>query len=163
MNLDTVTQTITDPAEWNGSLFGSQLELVQLTESSFASNQSVTDLSGVKLLRLVVNQPIKVRTRFLTLRYAAATFDNDQEGYFAGAPIKAGRLFVMPPKFDFDACIKDRGFACISVFAPPEEFEPFYETLTGTPVPPLETMITVSPKSEEYRSLVAWPILLKCD
>ena len=50
MDLHTINQTITDPAEWDGSLFGTQMELVQLKGSDFESSQTVTQLDGVQLL-----------------------------------------------------------------------------------------------------------------
>lgn len=131
MELVTHEQTITDPAEWDGSLFGTQLELVQLAGGEFRSRQSVTELRGVQILRLKMNQPITVRSRPLTLRYVATTFDRSHAGHYAGAAIEGGRLLIMPPAFDFDACVSNSGFHCSSIFVEPEHLRCYYQTLVG--------------------------------
>ena len=159
--LQTVTQTITDPAEWDGSLFGTQLELVQLAGVEFRSSQTVTDLGdGVKLLRLTVNQPISVRSRPLSLRYVATLFDQSHGGHFAGAAIERGRLLIMPPDFDFDACVKDSSFACSTLFVPPEQCRSWYQTIVGEEVEPMECLNMSTPAPDATRWIAAWPQLI---
>ena len=161
MELQTVTQTITDPADWDGSLFGTQLELVQLMGAAFRSSQTVTDLGeGVKLLRLSVNQPVKVRSRPLTLRYVATLFDRSHGGHYAGASIEAGQLLIMPPAFDFDASIKDGSFSCTSFFVPPEQLESYFQTLVGTELPKFDSLKIVLPEPSSLQWINAWPDLV---
>lgn len=160
--LQTVTQTITDPADWDGSLFGTQLELVQLATSEFQSTQTVTDLGeGVKLLRLRVNQPITVRSRPLSLRYVATLFDQSHGGHYAGAAIEKDRMLIMPPDFDFDACVKDCSFSCSSLFVPPELCQNWYQTLVGENVEPFDNLRVAQPDPESLQWLEAWPYLVK--
>jgi hypothetical protein len=52
MKIQTKSQIITDPSDWDGSLFGASLELVQLTGAEFCSSQTVIELDGIKLLSL---------------------------------------------------------------------------------------------------------------
>lgn len=131
MKIQTMTQIITDPSDWDGSLFGTSLELVQLTGAEFRSTQTVIELDGIKLLSLFVNQSIVVRSRLPALRYVATLFDTPHGGHFAGERIDARRVFVMPPTFDFDSCISDGSFSSSSIFVPPEQLEPYYQTLFG--------------------------------
>lgn len=131
MKIQTMTQIITDPSDWDGSLFGTSLELVQLTGAEFRSTQTVIELDGIKLLSLFVNQSIVVRSRLPALRYVATLFDTAHGGHFAGERIDARRVFVMPPTFDFDSCISDGSFSSSSIFVPPEQLEPYYQTLFG--------------------------------
>lgn len=156
MELCTQTQTIHDPAEWDGSLFGTQLELVQLRGVEFHSSQMVTQLQGVQLLRLTVNQAITVRSRPLTLRYVAALFDRAHEGHFAGAPMDSGKLLIMPPAFDFDGCVKDSAFCCSVIFAVPEQVESYYQTLVGEKISEIDSLIVASPDPGETQWLRAW-------
>ena len=161
MDLQTVNQLITDPSEWDGSLFGTQLELVKLSEVKFHSTQTVTDLGdGVKLLRLKVNQPITTRSRPLTLRYVATIFDQAHGGHYAGASIEQGRMLIMPPDFDFDACVKDGEFTCSSVFVPPDALESFYKTITGHELEPFDCLKIANLKPTATQWLSAWPGLV---
>ncbi len=161
MDLHTINQTITDPADWDGSLFGTQMELVQLSGSEFRSSQKVTQLDGVQLLRLTVNQPATVRSRPLSLRYVATIFDNSHEGHYAGAPMESGKLLILPPAFDFDACVKDTAFNCSAVFAVPEQVESYYRTLTGRDIRQVKSVVCVSPDSDALRWLSVWPELVE--
>ncbi len=161
MELQTVNQMITDPAEWDGSLFGTQLELVQLAGVEFCSTQTVTELGdGVKLLRLTVNQPITVRSRPLTLRYVATVFDQSHGGHFAGGSIEGSRLLIMPPAFDFDACVKDGAFSCSTVFVPQEQLESCFQTLDGQRLEPFDSLKIASPSCESMQWMAAWPDLV---
>ena len=63
MKIRTMTQVIADPFDWDGSLFGTSLELVQLTGVELRSSQTMIELDGIKLLSLFVNQSIVVRSR----------------------------------------------------------------------------------------------------
>ena len=161
MALQTITQTITDPDDWDGSLFGTQLKLVQLTSESFFSKQTVTDLDGIKLVQLEVNQPIKVRSVPLSLRYVGTLFDDAYGGHFAGRAIEQDQLLVMPPKFDFDAAIKDSGFSCSSLFIPPDQLTDFFQTLIGEPLEPFDRLKTAFPNSGELRWIGAWSSLVE--
>lgn len=131
MAMITKRQVITDPADWDGSLFGSQLELVQLSGGPFSSRQAVLDLGEVKILRLSVNQPIKIRSRPRTQRYVGTFFDHDRVGHFAGAAINAWQLLILPPVLDFDACTSDLGFRCTCVFADPDLLRGYFQALVG--------------------------------
>jgi AraC family ethanolamine operon transcriptional activator len=161
MELQTVTQTITDPADWDGSLFETQLELVQLAGADFRSTLTVTEIGqGARLLRLSVNQPIKVRSRPLTLRYVATLFDQAHEGHFAGASIEEGRLLVMPPGFDFDASVKNESFSCSCIFVPPEQLAAYYRTLIGEKIESFDALKIVVPDQGSLQWLAAWPALV---
>lgn len=157
--MDTTTrqQEITDPAEWDGSLFGSQLELVQLAGGEFSSQQIVSDLGAVQILSFAVNQPIKVRSRPLTHRYVAAFFERAHAGHFAGAAIRPSQMVLLPPSFDFDACAKDAGFACTVVFADPERLQAYYQTLVGRPLQPPPGPMTTMPDTAVTTRLTDWP------
>jgi len=157
MDILTRQQEITDPAEWDGSLFGSQLELVQLAGGDFSCRQIVTDLGGVQILRFSVNQPIKVRSRPLTHRYVAAFFDQSLEGHFAGAAITPWQMLLLPPAFDFDACAKDAGFQCTVLFADPELLRAHYRTLAGEPLREPAGLMTTAPEPSVTERLRAWP------
>ncbi len=164
MKLLTVSQTITDPTELDGSQFETQLELIQLAGPDFRIVQTVSELGeGIRLLRLSANQPIKVRSNALTLRYVATIFDNAHEGHFAGASIEQGRMLIMPPAFDFDGCIKDGPFSCNSIFVPPEQLEAHYEILLGEPVSPFGTLKIVQPDASQLEWLMAWQSLVAAD
>lgn len=164
MELETINQTITDPADWDGSLFGTQLELVQLEGGEFRSEQTVTDIgSGVKLLRLTVNQSITVRSRPLTMRFVATLFDQAHGGHYAGASIKAGRMLVMPPAFDFDACVKDGAFSSSTLFVPAEPLEACFKTLVGEEIPALESLKIATPSAGSIQWITAWPDLVTAE
>jgi AraC family transcriptional regulator, ethanolamine operon transcriptional activator len=157
----TRTETYTDPAEWDGSLFGVQLELVQLAGPGICCRQTVAELrDGVKLLQLSVNQPITVRSRPLSKRYAVTSFDRLHEGHFAGVPIKDNQLLIFPPDFDFDASIKDSGFRCSTIFAPPEPLQRYYKTLVGKEVEEFHSMLIANPPLESIEWLAKWPDLV---
>jgi AraC-like DNA-binding protein len=160
----TNSVTITDPAEWDGSLFGTQLELVQLAGPGFSSTQTVTELRDeVKLLRLTVNQPITVRSRPLSQRYAVTSFDRSHEGHFAGVPIRENRLLIFPPDFDFDASVKDSGFRCSTIFAPPKPLKRYYKTLVGEEVEQIDSLLMADPPPDSIEWLAAWPKLVACE
>ena len=131
MKIRTMTQVIADPFDWDGSLFGTSLELVQLTGVELRSSQTMIELDGIKLLSLFVNQSIVVPSRLPARRYVATLFDTEHGGHFAGEQIDARRVFIMPPTFDFDSCINDGPFSSSSIFVPPEQLEPYYLTLFG--------------------------------
>ncbi|TWU60813.1 transcriptional regulator EutR [Rubripirellula tenax] len=157
----THSETITDPAEWDGSIFGTQLELVQLAGPGFVSTQTVTELrDGVKLLRLTVNQPITVRSRPLSKRYAVTSFDRTHEGHFAGVPINENQLLIFPPDFDFDASIKDSGFRCSTIFAPPKPLRRYYKTLVGEEIEEFHSTLIANPPPDSVEWLAAWPSLV---
>ncbi len=161
MDLLTISKTITDPDDWDGSLFDTTLELVQLVGEEFRSSQVVTELGlGARLLRLTVNQPVKVRSRPLSLRYVATLFDNSHSGQFAGASIEAGQLLIFPPAYDFDASIKDAAFACTSIFVPPGLLESYYQTLMGSPLEPLNQLKVVIPDPSSIQWIGAWSDLV---
>jgi len=157
MDIRTKQQEINDPAEWDGSLFGSQLELVQLADGEFACQQFVTDLGSVQILRFSVNQPVKVRSRPLTHRYVAAFFDQAIEGHFAGAAITPWQMLLLPPAFDFDACAKEAGFRCTVLFADPDFLRSYYRTLVGRPLQEPAGLMTTHPEPAVTERLRAWP------
>lgn len=163
MELLTQEQTITDPAEWDGSLFGSQLELVQLAGGEFCSRQTVTDLCGVQILRLMVNQPITVRSRPLTLRYVATSFDHAHAGHYAGAAIENAQLLIMPPAFDFDACVSDTGFHCSSIFVKPDQLRSYYRTLVGEDIRETSSLTIAWPDSTAIQWLADWPRIVSAN
>ena len=164
MELLTQSQTITDPAEWDGSLFGTQMELVQLAGHGFSCSQTVTHLRDeVKLLRLTVNQPITARSRPLSLRYVATSFDRPHEGHYAGVPIKSNQLLIFPPGFDFDASVKDSEFRVSTIFAPPEPLRRYYRTLIGQEVEEMDSLAIAHPPSELLEWLATWPNLVSAD
>ncbi len=162
MDLHTITLEITDPAEWDGSLFGTHLELVQLRGQEFYSKQTVTQLGGVQLLRLSVNQPATVRSKPLSLRFVATIFDAIHEGHFAGAEID-GSVLLMPPAFDFDACVKDSSFQCTSVFAVPELVRAYYRTLTGEDLQDLDSLVIGKDAAKSFNWLGMWNELVDAD
>ncbi len=163
MDLLAHEQTITDPADWDGSLFGTQLELVQLAGGEFRSSQIVTELRGVQILRLSVNQPITVRSRPLSLRYVATSFDNTHDGHFAGAAIEATKLLIFPPSFDFDACVKDTAFHCSSIFVPPDQLRSYYQTLVGEAMEEIDSLTIAKPDPSTFQWLACWTDLIPND
>lgn len=164
MNSLAHSQTITDPADWDGSLFGTQLELVQLAGPEFLSSQTVVPLRDeVKLLRLTVNQPITVRSRSLSLRYGATSFDRPHDGHYSGVPIKADQLLIFPPAFDFDACVNDSDFSCSVIFAPAELLHCYYQTIVGDEMEGMKSLAIARPSRESMRWLAAWPDLVSAE
>lgn len=152
-----MSQIITDPSDWDGSLFGTSLELVQLTGTEFRSSQTVIELDGIKLLSLFVNQSIVVRSRLPARRYVATLFDTAHGGHFAGERIDARRVFVMPPTFDFDSCINDGAFSSSSIFVPPEQLEPYYLTLFGDALVQTSALSSAMIDLESSYWVASWP------
>ena len=157
MKIRTMTQVIADPFDWDGSLFGTSLELVQLTGVELRSSQTMIELDGIKLLSLFVNQSIVVRSRLPARRYVATLFDTEHGGHFAGEQIDARRVFIMPPVFDFDSCINDGPFSSSSIFVPPEQLEPYYLTLFGETLVQSSTLRSVMIDLEASYWVASWP------
>jgi AraC family ethanolamine operon transcriptional activator len=135
--------------------------LVQLTETEFRSSQTVIELDGIKLLSLFVNQSIVVRSRLPARRYVATLFDTAHGGHFAGERIDARRVFVMPPTFDFDSCINDGAFSSSSIFVPPEQLEPYYQTLFGDALEHRAIMHSAMVDLESSYWVASWPDFIR--
>ena len=161
MKIQTMSQIITDPSDWDGSLFGTSLELVQLTGAEFCSSQTVIELDGIKLLSLFVNQSIVVRSRLPARRYVATLFDTAHGGHFAGEQIDDRRLFVMPPTFDFDSCINDGAFSSSSIFIPPEQLEPYYQALFGEALGQSSALSSAMIDLESSYWVASWPKFIR--
>ena len=130
-----VHRTVTSIADWDSSTFGSAIELVQLSPGKFHCEQEIVNLGDVLLLRLTINHAVSARGTGQTSRCVAVFFDQDQEGHFAGAPIRQNELILLPPFLEFDACAKSGTFGCTVIFADPNCVQEYLRALTGSELP----------------------------
>ena len=66
-----------------------------------------------------------------------------------------------PPTFDFDSCINDGAFSSNSIFVPPEQLEPYYQTLFGDALEHRAIMHSAMVDLESSYWVASWPDFIR--